>query len=67
MLDRHTKELKEMLAAQAAELRRLEDDRDELEALEKAIGAALRKFKAPSVDTQVTRLDDERTSRQGLS
>ena len=68
ILERHSKNLKEMLAAQAAELRQLEDDRDELEALEKAIGAALRKFKAPSADTPVTSLDDERASRQqGLS
>ena len=68
MLERHSNELKEMLAKQAKELRRLEDDRDELEALEKAIGDALRKFKAPSADTAVTRLDEERASRQqGLS
>jgi hypothetical protein len=64
MLEGHCKQLKAMLAEQAAELRQLEDDRDELEALEKAIGAALHKFKAPSADPAVTSLDEERASRQ---
>ena len=68
MLERHAKELKNMLSDQAAELRRLDDDRNELEALEEAMGAALRKFKMPPADAAVTKLDDERVLRQqGLS
>lgn len=68
MLERHGQELRAMLLKQAEELRQLENDRDELQALEQAIGAALRKFKAPSENSSVTSLDDERASRQqGLS
>ena len=57
MLDRHSKELKELLAKQADELSCLKNDRDELEALDAAISAALRKFKGPSADAGVTRLE----------
>ena len=57
MLDRHSKELKELLAKQADELSCLKNDRDELEALDAAISAALRKFKGPSADGGVTRLE----------
>jgi hypothetical protein len=47
MLGRHAKELKEILASQAEELRQLYADRRELESLEEAMVAALRKFNTP--------------------
>jgi hypothetical protein len=48
----------EMLARHADELKSLETDRAEIEGLEQAIGAFLRKFSAPRPGGEVVRLED---------
>jgi len=64
MLDRHAKELKQVLTNQAEELKQLDTDQREIEDLEKTIDSVLRKFRAPSADSTVASLDEERSWRQ---
>jgi len=64
MLDRHAKELKQILTNHAEELRQLDTDQREIESLEKTIDSVLRKFRAPSAESAVASLDEERSWRQ---
>ena len=64
MLDRHAKELKQVLTNHAEELRQLDTDQREIEDLEKTIDSVLRKFRAPSAENTVASLDEQRSWRQ---
>jgi len=64
MLDRHAKELKQVLTSHAEELRQLDTDQREIEDLEKTIDSVLRKFRAPSAENTVASLDEQRSWRQ---
>ena len=65
MLERHAKALKELILGHADELRQLDADHKEIEALEEAIDTLSRKIKPVSPDPAVASLEDERALRQG--